>query len=473
LVAFDQTIAALSTPPGESGIAVVRMSGDEALAILARAFRTPSGKTFDEEWEHRRLYRGLVVGGDGAPIDDVMCAVMRAPDTYTGEDVVEISCHGSTVVVSRILETLYTLGARPAEAGEFTKRAFLAGKMDLIQAEAVADLIHAQSDLQRAVAQRQLAGALSERIDALADETLALLGVIEANIDFIEEGIDTLDVTASAETLRRHRRELDELLAGAELARPFREGYNVAIAGPVNAGKSSLFNRLVGQDRAIVTEIPGTTRDLLRETVLIDGLVFVFHDTAGLRGGRGGDAASDRVESIGIDRAEGAVRSADAVVFVLDGGVVPDDATLGRIGAVARGAAAVVALNKSDAWDEYPPPALAAVKALGAGVGCVTLSALTGEGVETLERTLVGIVGAERLAAMARERVVLNARLVALLKTAARKTDVLCASIEARRPLEMMAVEAREVLAQYEEATGRHYQDGLLDAIFSRFCIGK
>ncbi|MDH3197228.1 MAG: tRNA uridine-5-carboxymethylaminomethyl(34) synthesis GTPase MnmE, partial [Candidatus Krumholzibacteria bacterium] len=215
---FDDTIAALSTPPGESGLAVVRASGPGALAVLAGVFRARGGNPSQGAWEHRRLYHGMVVDAGGGAIDEVMAAVMRAPESFTGEDVVEVTCHGSMVVVTRLLEALFAAGARAAQAGEFTRRAFLNGKMDLLQAEAVADLIHARSELQRKVAQRQLEGALSRRLGALADEALALLAEIEANIDFVGEDIDTLDASAAVRMLDRHRAELADLLESAPLS---------------------------------------------------------------------------------------------------------------------------------------------------------------------------------------------------------------------------------------------------------------
>jgi tRNA modification GTPase len=460
----DHTIAALSTPPGQSGIAVVRMSGPEAVDILRRVFRTPQGAVPGGEWEHRRLYHGMIVDERSDPIDEVMCAVMLGPDTYTGEDVVEISCHGGAVVVDGVLEVLFGGGARHAGPGEFTRRAFVNGKMDLIQAEAVADLIHARSELQRRVANEQLAGGLSRRIEALADQVLELQGTVEANIDFIEEDIDTLDREGAVALLDEQRDELDELLASAPLSKPFREGFRVAIAGPVNAGKSSLFNRLVGERRAIVTEIPGTTRDVLREPLVIEGLVFVFQDTAGLRG-----RSDDAVESIGIDLANETVKSADLVLFVVDSSEPSSDLLVEKMHELNR-ANALIVINKID----LPHSGVADTLQESLPEGTfVRVSASTGEGVDGLRREIVRGVAGEELGRVARERIVLNSRLVSILGRAREQVDTLREQLKSHNQLELLALEARELLGLYEDATGRRYKTDLLDVIFSRFCIGK
>jgi tRNA modification GTPase len=457
------TIAALSTPPGESGLAVVRMSGPDALDVLSRVLRTPGGLAFREPWEHRRLYHGGFFGGDGERIDDVMAAVMRGPESYTGDDMVEFSCHGGTAVVARILETLYASDTRPAQAGEFTRRAFLNGKMDLIQAEAVADLIHARTEIQRVAAERQLAGGLSRRIDALADEMLSLLGLIEANIDFIEEDIDLIDVPAALAVVAHQREAVDDLLASAPMSRPLRDGFRVVIAGPVNAGKSSLFNRLVGESRAIVTEIPGTTRDVLREAVVIDGVPFVLHDTAGLR-----DGSADRVEVIGMDRASDAVQSADVVLFVVDASSAgQDEAQSARALRELDAARSIVVENKVD----LPPGGMG--RDWPAGLARVRVSARTGAGLDELRRAVVRLTGSEAIVRMARDRAILNARLVALMQEARTQLNDLGRLLRESESLELTAHQARAVLSQYEEATGRRYHEGLLDVIFSRFCIGK
>jgi tRNA modification GTPase len=456
---LDETIAALSTPAGESGIAVLRMSGCRALSILDAIF-VAGGK---HAWEHRRLYLGRLVDGAGETVDNAMCAVMRGPESYTGEDTVEITCHGNALVVRRVLGLMFANGARSAEPGEFTKRAFLNGKMDLIQAEAVADLIHAKSELQRQVAQRQLSGGLSEKIGSLAQELLELLGTIEANIDFIEDGIDTLDVTGALAMLDRHEQELGELLKSAIFSKPFRDGYDVVIAGQINAGKSSLFNRLIGENRAIVTDVPGTTRDVLREPIVLEGVLFMLQDTAGLRG------TSDRVERIGVDLAEAAVDKADIVMFVVDSSESLPEELAARLRTLRPGRTVVV-LNKSDLEAVIDQDRL---KREFPGLKIVHSSVPRGDGLDELKKTLIEYVGRERLDWIARERVVLNARLADILGRARTRLGVLRDNLSRRAPLEILALDAREGLQLYETATGKRYTDDLLDTIFSRFCIGK
>ena len=461
--AHDDTIAAPATPAGESGIAVVRISGADTLSILARLLRTKNGAAHKGDWQHRRLYYGLLCDGDGEVIDEAVCAVMRAPESYTGEDTAEISCHGSALLVSRVLGAVFALGARAARPGEFTQRAFLNGKLDLIQAEAVAELIHARSALQQKVAREQLAGALSRRINGLAEEILGLLGIVEANIDFIEEDIDTIDYEEALLLVRRHIEHVDDLLFSSAFSRPFREGYRVVIAGAVNAGKSSLFNRLVGENRAIVTEVPGTTRDVLREPVVLDGLLCVIQDTAGLRG------TEDRVERLGVLLAETTVDEADVVLFVVDASEGLREEARARLERLdpAKG---IVVLNKIDL-----PATVSAhtLRTICPDVPVIPVSAETGEGIREIGRALLTHAGRGGLDWIARERVVLNARLVSLLGQARERLAEVEAGLEGRAPLEILALDVREVLARYEEATGRRYTEDLLDAIFSRFCIGK
>ncbi|MBI4720904.1 MAG: tRNA uridine-5-carboxymethylaminomethyl(34) synthesis GTPase MnmE [Chitinivibrionia bacterium] len=463
--AIEHTIASLSTPPGEAGIAVIRVSGADALLILSKIFRTAGGASVAPgRWAHRKLYHGFIVSGGREALDEVVGAVMRGPDSYTGEDVVEISCHGSPLIVEAILELLFSNGAKAAEAGEFTKRAFLNGKMDLTQAEAVCDLIHARSELQRKVAQRQLEGALSRRINALADETVSLLGTVEASIDFAEEDIEPLDRTGAREGLNGQRRETEDLLAGSSFSRPFREGIRVAIAGPVNAGKSSIFNMIVGEQRAIVTEIPGTTRDVLREPVGIGGLLFLIQDTAGLR-----EKAGDSIEAIGVELAKDTTTAADIVLFVIDGSEAPSADAASALKQLPRDRTIIV-VNKIDlpaAFSDHDH------HAWFPEFYSVRLSARTGEGTDILKARLLECACTDELSRIARERVVLNSRHIGLLQSARRQCATIIDLLERGEGLEILAVEIRELLQHYESMTGRKYSDDLLDSIFSRFCIGK
>jgi len=462
----QDTIAALSTPAGVSGIAVVRLSGPDSLDILSEIYLAPGGEPRRSPWEHRRLYPGKIVNGEGREVDQVVCAVFRAPESYTGEDVVEISCHGSPLVVERILELLYRSGARPAEPGEFTKRAFLNGKIDLIQAEAVCDLIHSRSELQRQVALDQLRGKLSAAIEALAEEALRLLADIEASIDFIDDDLEAFDPTSARELLAHQKSTLTRLLEGSDLAVPFHEGFRVVIAGRPNAGKSSIFNRLVGDERAIVTDLPGTTRDLIRETRILEGLLFIFEDTAGLREG-----AEEEVENIGIGLARKALERADLVVYVIDSSTPVREGELREIAQLMEPTRCLIALNKVDL-----PGSKAKIGELSerlAGFTIVETSALTGAGIEELRKALLTSAGKERINRLASERLMLNARLVGLLREASQRADQLEKAIEERRPLEILAVEARELLGCYERATGKRYSEDLLEEIFSRFCVGK
>ncbi len=464
MTSLHDTIAAQSTPPGEAGIAVIRLSGAGAVALLLEVFRGDRSElsTKAPPFVHRMMRHGALIDPVSMEIvDEVMAVVMFAPESYTGEDVVEVSCHGSQTIVNRILSILFSLGARAAEPGEFTKRAFLNGKMDLIQAEAVADLIHSRSELQRQAAQRCLAGGLSEEIEGVARDVIELLGVVEANIDFITEDIDAVDWSGSIARMRLHRETLGGLLSTGVLAKPFREGFQVVLAGPTNAGKSTLFNRLVGESRAIVTDIPGTTRDVLREHVIKNGLVFVVHDTAGIRGG-----VTDQVESLGIGLANDAIAHADVVLVVEDGVDVNGRNKIDPILSSLDLSRTIRVKNKADLLHKH-----GAVDNDTPGVALV--SAKTGAGLQELWNLIVDRVGGVDIASAARERYVLNTRLTALLARADALLAELIPALESRESLEMLAARTRELLSVFEQATGRRYENDYLDVIFSRFCIGK
>ncbi len=368
------TIAAISTPIGEGGIAVVRVSGPKALELADRCFR-PGRKNAPRPSEAPTftLHYGWIVR-DGKPVDEVLLAVMRAPHTYTREDMVEVSCHGGYLPARMVLETFLAAGARLAEPGEFTKRAFLNGRLDLTQAEAVLDVIRARTDLALAAAERMLAGGLSERIQSMRERLIEVLAHIEAAIDFPEEGIEPETGQQLVRRMEEAIQEMDRLLATAREGRLLRQGARVVLIGRPNAGKSSLLNRLLSQDRAIVSPIPGTTRDTIEEAVNIGGIPVVLVDTAGLR------HSEDPLEQEGMRRTYAAVEQADLIIHVIDRSepAAEEDREALRRLASRR---VIVALNKSDLpkrFEFLEPPSGEVVE----------ISCLTGEGLDRLREVL-------------------------------------------------------------------------------------
>ncbi len=444
--ALDDTIAAIATPAGEAGLAVVRVSGPAALAVADAVFRGRAplagvaGHTLHHGW----------FGDDATRVDEVVAAVFRAPASYTREDVVEFSCHGGRLPAARVLERLLAAGARSARPGEFTLRAFLNGRLDLVQAEAVAELIHARSDAMHRAALSRLAGETSRTLRARLDAIVDLAAEVEARVDFAED-VGGVEVPA---TVRARIRALESALAawrrGAAWGRALREGVQVAIAGPPNAGKSSLFNRLVGEERAIVTAIPGTTRDRVSATVEWEGAPFTLSDTAGLRD------SDDEVEALGVARARDAMDTSHVVLWVSDSAApVPPPASL----ADRR---AVLVLHKCDL-----PAAPAAAAFASAGHAVVRASARTGEGLDAVVSALVAAAGFEPGDVLASER---------QAETLGRACEALSRAAEqgdAGAPGEIVAADLRAAIAALEELLGVHVSEEILDRIFARFCVGK
>jgi tRNA modification GTPase len=436
------TIVAIATGPAPGGVGIVRLSGPRALAIAEAV----AGKRLAPRRARHARFRDAA----GEAIDDGVVLCFAAPASYTGEDVAELQAHGSPVALRALVARCVALGARPARPGEFTERAFLNGKLDLAQAEAVADLIAAADERAARAARRSLDGAFSRQVEALMDAVLAIRVHVEAAIDFADEPLDTLGGAALRERLAAARAALAGLLRDAERGRRLRDGLHVVLAGPPNAGKSSLLNALAGGERAIVTEIPGTTRDLLRETLRVDGAELTLVDTAGLR------EAGDPIEAEGIRRARGDLGRADLALVVVDA----RDPAAGRAAVAPAVAGACLWLyNKADLLAGPPPPD---------GDDLLHVSARTGAGLEALHARLRALsgAGAGDGAFSARHRH------VQALARAAGHLDEAAAELEAER-LELAAEALALAHAALGEIGGRVDADGLLGHIFGTFCIGK
>ncbi len=454
----DDTIAAIATPLGEGGLAVVRVSGADALTIADRVFR-PSGRSpqAPSQVASHTLHHGWVVGGERV-VDEVLLTVMRAPRTYTREHVVEISCHGGLLVAKLVLEAVLEHGARLALPGEFTKRAFLNGRLDLAQAEAVADLIRSRTELALAAANEQLAGKLSHRMNRLRDDLLDLLAHVEAHIDFPEEDIAPDTMAQLCGRLREAVTFMDEFLRSAREGQVLRRGLRAAIIGLPNVGKSSLLNQLLGHDRAIVSPMPGTTRDTIEETANIRGLPVVFVDTAGLR------EAGDEIEGEGVRRSHAARARAELVLHVLDASepLTPaDEECLREYAARAH----ILVCNKCDLGRKLVLPQVP-------GAPAVEVSCVTGQGIEVLKEAIRQAIWAGEIKAEMLE-VMINARHQEALRRAREAALRTREALEAGHSLELAALDLRLAVNAVGEIVGKTTTEDLLDSIFSQFCIGK
>jgi tRNA modification GTPase len=448
---FDptDTIVAIATPPGRGGIGVVRISGSRAAAVGQALI----GSVDALEPRHATLAR---VNGPSGAIDRVIATRFPAPNSYTGEDVVEISAHGSPMLLQQIVTSAMAAGARAAEPGEFTLRAYLNGQIDLVQAEAVRDLIEAVTPAQARAAFDQLEGTLTERIRSIDLALFDLTTRLEASLDFPAEGYHFVDREIAAAELETIGRDVDALLADAQRGRLIRDGLHAVIAGRPNTGKSSLFNRLAGVGRAIVTDVPGTTRDLLTEVVDVHGVPVTLVDTAGVR-----ERPGDAIEAEGIARAAGARRVAALTLVVLDGSMplTPDDH---RLLEDTASAPRVIVANKSDlpqAW-----------RAAEIDASVIAVSAATGDGVDALRE---GIVGAMAGGVDRDVPAVTNLRHVRLLTEARGDMARAAGAARAGVPEEFVLADVHDARAKLEDITGRRTADDIVHAIFDTFCIGK
>lgn len=470
MIKTQDTIAAAATPPGRGGLAVLRLSGPEAVAIARRVF-TPTRPGPLRPW---RLRHGRLTDSSGRPLDEALAVSMSAPHSYTGEDVVELSCHGGPAVVHAALTALYAAGARPAKRGEFTRRAFLNGRLDLTQAEAVAELIHAPTRGAGMLAQAKLAGVLGQRIKTLRSRLDGLRQQLCLAVDFPEDEVECLPPEALRAAIGACITDVDTLLAGFNRARAWREGAAIVLRGQVNAGKSSLLNALLGRDRAIVSPEPGTTRDYLEEVLDLDGLNVRLIDTAGRR------TARDPVERAGLDLGDELAAKAELVLWVVDA-TCPETTASESTGTTEEAPDSLAAMapygpkqilvvaNKMDLFKTptQPLPALTA-----AGYEVLPVSARTGLGLEFLVRRLRERVLGD-VAEPDPDEAAPNARQAALLTRARTELAELTEEAASGLPPDLLGVRLDTVCALLSDITGQSTPDETLDAIFNTFCIGK
>jgi tRNA modification GTPase len=461
------TIAAVATPPGEGGIAVIRVSGSDAIAVVDRRF---AGRISLATAASHTAHVGELHNASSIMLDQVVCTLFRAPHSYTGEDVVEVGCHGGTLVTRRVLEALMESGARHARPGEFTQRAFLNGRMDLSQAEAVADLIHAHSDLAHQTSVEQLRGNLLHTVEALRKRLLDSASMIELELDFAEEGYEFKDRSDFSRQVEESIARIDELSSTYRFGRVWREGVSVVIAGLPNVGKSSLLNSLLNADRAIVTDIPGTTRDFIEESLLVDGVQFRLTDTAGVR------ETPDPVESEGVLRSRRLIEQSDLVLFMLDQSrplTVKEVNWVRKIlDSRSRGEGTIFVLNKSDLGTAPGDDIKEFLNSVPNRL-VVRTSARTGAGLDELKKTLVNSLTHTTLRPSESSPVVTNSRHHDALLRARSRLDLCLKSLDEARSGEFVAIDLRSALEALGEIIGVVTTEDILNNIFSRFCIGK
>ena len=465
---LNETICAVATPLGEGGIGIVRVSGEKAVDIASGLVALRSGRPLASAASHV-LHQAEILDPAGADrrarLDEALVVVMRAPRSFTGEDVVELQCHGGLLILRTVCEALVRAGARLAEPGEFTKRAFLNGRLDLAQAEAVLDTIRAKTTGSLRVAQEQLRGVLSREIDAVRETLLRLLAHVEAGIDFVEEDITFIQTPELVNGLASARDAIGRLLAHGREGRILREGVTAAIIGRPNVGKSSLLNALLKTDRAIVTPVPGTTRDVLEEVLNIRGIPVRLLDTAGIRDTR------DPVEQEGVRRSRVAREQADLLLIVLDGSapLTEEDLALLDNECLSADQKRLVVVNKKDLPGRLDPSVLPSA---GSDCALVHISATTGEGLDELRDQIRALL--LRPDFETREPVlVTHLRHQTALQRAQDALTATLASVEAKQPGELIAMDLRAAVDALGEITGAVSTDDILERIFKEFCIGK
>ena len=457
----EDTISAVTTAPGSAAIGIVRLSGPDALRIAEQMFFAASGKKLETYPPHTMVY-GFIRDRGGKDIDEVLAVYMKGPRSYTAEDVVEIQCHGGMQSLRQILSLSYFYGARPAEPGEFTKRAFLNGRIDLVQAESVMDIINSKSNAALKIALQQQEGFLSRKLKEVRRKLRDVIVHLEAVIDYPEEDIEDVTYIEVKDAISEAKEEIASLLAGAHTGKILKEGLRTAIIGRPNVGKSSLLNTLLQEDRALVSEFEGTTRDVIEEQLVIGGVPVLLADTAGIRD------TEDFVEKLGVERSRAFLDKAELILVVLDGTqpLTPDDEA---ILIAIKGKNAVFVVNKADLAESvitqtlaerFPPDNI------------IEISAKTGEGIELLENWLKDYVyGSSRQSE--EEVYVQNERQINLLRQADESLADAVEAAENRLPYDCLTIDVDRALSLMGEITGETVRNEIINEIFARFCVGK
>jgi tRNA modification GTPase len=452
----EDTIAAISTPPGYSGIGIVRLSGRDAIKIADRVFCSRRNRRLSDTPSHRILYGHIFNPSDKETLDEVLVSIMKSPNTYTREDIVEINCHGGPVTLKRTLEILLDSGARLAEPGEFTKRAFLNGRIDLPQSEAVLDIINSLTEQSSKAAIEQLRGGLSDKIEAIRSNLINLTAIVEAYIDFPEEEIEPPAMQKLDKTASEVLQELNLLIKQARFGRVLREGLKTAIIGRPNVGKSSLLNALLEQDRVIVNETPGTTRDIIEEYLNINGIPVRIMDTAGIR------ESNDLVEKEGVQRSLRAMKEADLTLLVINGSEQLHETDMELINKSGT-EKSIIVINKTDLPSKVPTDSFT-------DCTVVRISALRKTGLEKLKSGIAGksLKGEE----FSGRTLVTNIRHVRALEKAQTSITSFITHLT-ELPPELLSIDLRETLDALGEVVGVTTTEEILDRIFREFCVGK
>ena len=454
---FD-TIAAISTPRGEGGIGIVRISGNNALDILEKIFKPKSGKAIKGLRNYSINY-GHIFDGKTL-VDEVLVSIMKAPNTYTREDIVEINCHGGFVITEKVLEVVLKNGARIAEIGEFTRRAFLNGRIDLTQAEAVIDLIHGKTEKSVSLSLNQLRGDLKEQIEHLKKLVLDVAAHINVVLDYPEEGIDDPLPEHLVENLQEVLDTTDRLIRSYDKGKMIKEGIKTAIVGKPNVGKSSILNSVLKEERAIVTHVAGTTRDVIEEVVNLKGIPLVLVDTAGIR------KTDDLVENIGVEKSKKLIESADLGLFVVDGSRPLDEEDM-KIHEAIKAEKVIGILNKIDIKEDIDLSPLTKISKW------LEISAIKNQGIDEMEEEIYRHIIDENIEDSSQKITITNVRHKSALEKTKQSIENIFETIESGLPMDLMAVDIKGALDSLSEVTGEISSEDLLDHIFSNFCVGK